>query len=212
MKTYKGIDLLDKILEFVEMTPDEKEWNYKSLNSNKPRQLRLQQISSLLKAFSIVDNKKNILEKASNYFNPDLTSEVKSILNGDFIKNRKVEEFNELIDFAKQFLQKKNYSSNTPIRLDELCFIYPRMIEYKMRLQDIIGFNSGWSEASSTFSIFHIQLTNTISSNLVNKYDDLDHVIELFINPQKLLFTEKELIDKFNFPTEDLHQIDRSNY
>jgi hypothetical protein len=36
-KTYNGIALLDIILEFVEMTPSEKDWNYKSLNSNKPR-------------------------------------------------------------------------------------------------------------------------------------------------------------------------------
>jgi hypothetical protein len=72
-KTYNGIDLLDKILEFVTMTPNEREWNYKSLNSNQPRQIRLKQINSLLKAFSLTSDK-NIFEKASNCFNPDLDS------------------------------------------------------------------------------------------------------------------------------------------
>lgn len=209
-KTYNGIDLLDIILEFVEMTPSEKDWNYKSLNSNKPRQIRLQQIHSLLKAFSLIENR-NLFEKTANYFNPDLKVEIKSIINGDFIKNRELEEFNELIAFAKQFLQKNNYIKDRPIRLYELNFIYPKLVDYKIKLREIIGFNSGWIEASSTFSIFHIMLTNSISSNIKDKYNDLDRTLELFINPKELLFTEKELIEKFNFPTEDLHQIDMDN-
>ena len=86
------------------------------------------------------------------------------------------------------------------------------MINYKIKLREIIDFNSGWLEVSSAFSIFHIKLTNSIGSNLINKYDDLDRVIDLFINPEKLHFTEQELIEKFNFPPEDLSQIDMDNY
>jgi hypothetical protein len=210
-KRYNGIDLLDKILEFVAMTPDENEWNYKSLSTNKPRKIRLQQVHSLLKAFSLIRNK-NLFEKTTNYFNPDLKVEIKSIINGDFIKNRELEEFKELTDFAKQFLQKNNFSGERPISFHELGFIYPKMIDYKIKLREIIDFNSGWLEASSTFSIFHIMLTNSISSNLKDKFNDLDHTLELFINPKKLLFTEQELIEQFNFPTEDLNQIDMDNY
>lgn len=210
-KTYTGIDLLDKIFEFIAMTPNEKEWNYKSLSNNKPRQIRLQQINSLLKAFSLT-NDKNFFEKTTNYFNPGLKSEIKSILNGDFIKNRKIEEFREVINFANQFLQDNNHSNDRPIRLHELSFIYPKMIDYKIKLREIMGFNSGWLEASSTFSIFHILLTNSISANLKNKYENLDHVLELLINPKRQTFTEKELIDRFGYPTEDLHQIDMDNY
>ncbi len=210
-RTYNGIALLDKILEFVAMTPNENEWNYKSLSNNKPRQIRLQQINSLLKAFSLIENK-NIFEKTTNYFNPDIRLEIKSILNGDFIRNRDIEEFNELIDFAKQFLQKNNYSSDSPIRLHELSFIYPKMIDYKIKLREVIDFNSGWIETSGTFVIFHISLTDSISANLKSKYDDLDQVIEFFINPQKMTFTVNELIEKYNFPTDDLHQIDMDNY
>lgn len=209
-KTYNGIALLDNILEFVALTPSEMNWNYKSLNSNKPRLIRLQRIDSLLKAFSLIENK-NLFEKTANYFNPDLKVEIKSVINGDFIKKRELEEFNELIEFAKQFLQKNNYSNDRPIRIHELSFIYPKMVDYKIKLREIIGFNSGWLEASSTFSIFHIMLTNSISSNLKDRYNELDHTLELFINPKKIIFTEIELIEKFNFPTEDLHQIDMDN-
>jgi hypothetical protein len=79
-------------------------------------------------------------------------------------------------------------------------------------LREIIGFNSGWLETSATFSLFHIFLTNAISSNLNNKYSDLDHVLELFINPSGKYFSENELIEKFGFPTDDLYQIEMDNY
>lgn len=210
-KRYSGIDLLDKILEFVAMTPNEKEWNYKSLSNNKPRQIRLQQINSLLKAFSLTSDK-TLFEKTTNYLNPDLRFDIKSILNGDFIKNKDIEDFGDLIKFAKQFLHEKNHSYDQPIRMHELSFIYPKMVDYKIKLSEIISFNSGWIEASSTFSIFHILLTNSISSNLNNKFQNLDNVIELFINPNRQTFSEKELIDKFGFPKEDLHQVDMDNY
>lgn len=210
-KIYNGLDLLDKILEFVAMTPNESEWNYKSLSSNQPRQIRLKQINSLLKAFSLTSDK-NIFERSTNYFNPDLRAEIKSILNGDFIKNKNVEDFSELISFAKVFLEENHISFDRPIRLHELSFIYPKMIDFKIKLLEIIGFNSGWLEASSTFSIFHILLTNSIISNLNNKFNDLDRVLEMFINPARLTFSENELIKKFDFPTEDLHQIDIDNY
>jgi hypothetical protein len=59
-KTYKGIDLLEKILEFKEMTPNENDWNYKSLDYNEPRLIRLQQIHALLKAFGLMDTQKTI--------------------------------------------------------------------------------------------------------------------------------------------------------
>jgi hypothetical protein len=75
-----------------------------------------------------------------------------------------------------------------------------------------MDFNSGWLEAGSTFSMFHIMLTDSISSHLKGTYAELDQTIELFINPKNLVFTEKELIDTFQYPTDDLHQIDMDNY
>lgn len=50
-KTYSAIDLLDKVLEFIEMTPNSNEWNLQSLKSNLPRQIRFRQIEALLNAF-----------------------------------------------------------------------------------------------------------------------------------------------------------------
>ena len=209
IKAYKGIDLIEKILEFIEMTPNENEWNSKSLSDNKPRLIRFQQINSLLNAFSLQSNNKT---KLRSFLFPNHKNEITTILNGDFIKEKKLEEFNELLDFAEIFLKKQNFTIKSPISHSELSFIYPKLIDYKIKLREIINFNSGWLESSTTFTIFHIFLTNSISSNLKNKYDDLDNTIELFINPRHLIFTEQELIEKYNFPTDNLDEIDFENY
>ena len=209
IKAYKGIDLIEKILEFIEMTPNENEWNSKSLRDNKPRLIRFQQINSLLNAFSLQSNNKT---KLRSFLFPNHKNEITTILNGDFIKEKKLEEFNELLDFAEIFLKKQNFTIKSPISHSELSFIYPKLIDYKIKLREIINFNSGWLESSTTFTIFHIFLTNSISSNLKNKYDDLDNTIELFINPRHLIFTEQELIEKYNFPTDNLDEIDFENY
>ncbi|GGH82741.1 hypothetical protein HNQ91_005883 [Filimonas zeae] len=211
IEIFKGITVIDKILEFVALTPDEKHWNYKALGDNMPRLIRLKQINSLLHAFSLTANR-NILGKATNYLNPDLRADINPILGGDFITNRSLDTYHELADFVKCFLQERNSGMDRDIRVMELRFIYPKMINYKIKLREIIGFNSGWMEASMPFALFHILLTDSISANLKDKYGDLDHVLELIINPAGLAFTEKELIEKFNYPKDDLHQLDLENY
>ena len=72
--------------------------------------------------------------------------------------------------------------------------------------------STGVLEASIPFALFYVDLTDSISSNLINKYDDLDHALELIINPGKLVFIERKLVEKFNYPTDDLHQIDIGYY
>lgn len=210
-KIYKGIDLLEKILEFVALTPNQNEWNYIALKTNEPRLVRLKQIHALLKAFLLIE-KTNLFEKVNQYFNPNLSNEINAVLQGIFIEKRTIEDYEELAQFAQNYLQKKEFDTKRPIRLIELQFIYPKMIDFKIKLKAILEFNSGWLEASSPFSIFHIMLTNSISSNLENTFEELDQTLELFINPKKLQFTEQELIDKYNFPKEDLHQIDLDNW
>lgn len=210
-KTYNGIDLLNRVLEFVAMTPNDREWNYKSLSHNKSRLIRFQQIKSLVNAFSL-NIERSKYEGTSNYFNPDLKAEIKSILKGDFLKGNKMEDYDELNNVVSQFLKQNNYNLDRPIKMTELNFIYPKMVNFKSKLLELKDFNSGFLEANSSFTIFHIMLTNFISSNLINNSNDLDNVLELLINPKRKSFTEKELIEKFGFPSDDLNEIDIDNY
>jgi hypothetical protein len=210
IKTYSAIDLLDKVFEFTEMTPNSSEWNIKSLRSNPPRQIRLRQIESLLTAFGIITISQGLLGKAKSIFSITQTIPIKEFLRGDFIWNRSIAEYSGVIQHIKGFVKNKDgdYNRERDINLAELAFIFPTLINFKRKIRDILTFNSGWLEASSEVSLFSIYLSNSIAENLVGKYEELDNVIEQFINPKGLTFAEQELVDKFNFPTEDLSGID----
>ena len=208
--TYSGINLLDKIFEFTEMTPNPIEWNLKSLKSNPPRQIRLRQIESLLTAFCTINTNKNLLSKAKSIFFDNHKITIKSFLQGDFIKTRSIDEYSELIHFVIDFVKNRvgDADRKREIRIEELAFIFPILVDFKKQIRSMLTFNSGWLEASSDISLFSIYLTNSIAKELVGKYSELDYVIERVINPKGLVFTEEEMIDKYNFPKEDLNEVD----
>lgn len=208
--TYSGINLLDKILEFTEMTPNSAEWNLKSLKANPPRQIRLRQIESLLTAFCAMSTNENLLSKAKSVFFDNHKITIPSFLRGDFIKIRSIDEYWEITQFIKDFVKTRvgDADRKREIRIEELVFTFPILIDFKKQIRRMLTFNSGWSEASSDISLFSIYLTNSIAENLTGKYNELDWVIERFINPKGLIFTEEEMIDKYNFPKEDLNEVD----
>lgn len=193
---YKGLDLLEKVLEFKAMTPDKEHWNEQTLRNNPPRLIRFRQIQSLAQAFLI----KGL----------DGQHTIQSILTGDFIKDRTVTDYAEVFALIEEVVREKEgetskYSSTSTTLLG---MPYQQLINYKQHLLEILEFNSGWLEAGSIHARFSIYLTDSITKNLAGKYDQLDKALELFINPGKLSFTRAELIAQYNFPFDNLHDID----
>lgn len=209
-KLYKGIDLLDKIFEFIAMIPNSNEWNLNALKSNPPRHIRLQQIESLIIAFFEQEQNTNLLDKAKALFTAKKDLTIQNILAGDFIKERTTSDYNELITLIKNVVSEKEGTivEEREVHIIKLLMPYQQLIKYKRQLIELLSFNSGWLESSSVTSRFSIYMTNSISSNLVDKFSDLDKVLELFINPKQLVFSEDELIMKYKFPKENLSDVD----
>jgi hypothetical protein len=195
-KIYKGLDLLAKVLEFNAMTPNKEHWNEGALKNNPPRLIRLKQIQSLAQAFLIKG--------------ADSQSTILSILIGDFIKERSVADYMEVFTFIEEVVREKEgeTSKYNPTSTNSLRMPYQQLINYKKQLLAILDFNSGWLEAGTINARFSIYLTDSITKHLVGKYEKLDKALELFINPGKLSFTETELITNYNFPPDNLHDID----
>jgi hypothetical protein len=213
-KTYKGLDLLEKIFEFTAMTPDANQWNISSLKSNSPRQIRLRQIQSLIQAFFQQETKANLIDKTITLFQGDKNNlTISSILSGDFIKNRSVEDYAELIEFMQEIVKQKegDIQEERTMHVMRLVMPYQHLVRYKRQLVELFTFNSGWLEASSYTSRFSIYLTDAITQNLEGKYSAIDRALELFINPKELAFTEEELVAKYKFPTESFREIDMDN-
>jgi hypothetical protein len=213
-KTYKGIDLLEMIFEFSEMTPDSKLWTENSLQNNKSRLIRLKQINSLIYAFFDSNITTNFIQKAKKIFSENKEDTIHTILSGDFLKKQDISDFSELIELMNAVVKtnEKFERKEKEVHIEHLIMPYQQLINYKRTLRSLLTFNSGWLEASSITSLFSIYLTNSISNNLIDKYSELDKTLELFVNPKKLSFTEEELIAKYKFPKDNLHEIDMENW
>nr|WP_294950074.1 hypothetical protein [uncultured Mucilaginibacter sp.] len=210
IKKYSGIDLLDKIFEFIAMTPDSKEWNVTSLKSNPPRLIRFRQIEALLKAFFGNEPKQNLFNKAKSLFIDEKKMSIQSFMKGDFIRKRTMAEYAGLSTYIQDFikLEMNDLQQKKEVRIEGLAFIFPQLVEFRKQVRSLLAFNSGWAAVSSITSQFSISLTSSISNNLTGRYDKLDEVLEQFINPTGIQFTREELIAKFDFPTECLGGID----
>lgn len=208
-KTYKGLDLLEKIFEFTAMTPDANQWKVSSLKANPPRQIRLRQIQSLINAFVGEETKVNFIEKIKVLIQGEKNIvAISSILSGDFIKVSSIEDYSELIELMKGIVIQKEGEINEerPMHVTRLIMPYQSLVRYKRQLVELFTFNSGWLEASSYTSRFSIYLTDAITLNLEEKYSLLDRALELFINPRGLIFTEEELVAKYNIQLRTLEK------
>uniref|UniRef100_UPI00404B5C1C hypothetical protein n=1 Tax=Flavobacterium sp. TaxID=239 RepID=UPI00404B5C1C len=207
-KTYRGIDLVDKILEFIKMTPDYKQTTFNSLKGNQPRLIRLKQIDSLISAFIPEIQNESMTSRLKGFFS-SRKIDLDIILSGDFLENRNIEDYSEFINHVKYEIQ--NFGSDE-IDFTDLKNVFTAFVTYKKHIKQILEFNAGWLSVSRKTSMFTIRVTDSISSNLVGKYDKIDKALEILINPKKKSFTEIELISKFNFPKENLEEIDLENW
>lgn len=213
-KIFKGIDLAEKIMEFVAMTPDSNQWNTKALYDNPPRQIRLYQIQSLMMAFIGMERKSSDNQDKRWLESGELKPSLRYFLSGDFIRSRTETDYVQCIEFIKAYMQDDSFHDrlSKPVSLMELSFIFPKIFSYKTQLRNLMTFNSGWMEAGSMTAQFSISLTNSISRNLVSKFDILDRTLEWFINPLELSFTLDELVAGYQYPKENLSDIDIEYY
>ena len=214
-KLFSGIDLAEKVIEFVDMTPDSSQWNAVSLYSNPPRLIRFYQIQSLMMAFIGMEK---ITSSRSEQYGAVVKTEskptIKYFLNGDFIRNRTDTDYVHTVELIRAYME-ENAQYDRPsktVSTNELAFIFPKLFNYKTLLRSLLTFNSGWLEASSMTSYFSIFLTNSISENLIDKYETLDRALEWFINPLELSFTLNELTVGYGYPKENLSDLDMDYY
>ena len=208
--TYNAADLLNKVLDFTEMTPNSKDWNINSLSGNPPRLIRFLQIESLFQAF-FRDYKKHDLsaQSKSNAF-AEGNKSIQFILSGEFIKRRTIKDYKILIryieDQSKVFADINN--KYVEMRFDDIIFLYSTLLDYKKKLREILKYNSRYIEAGSPAARFAIYIANSISNELVPKVAEIDIILDMLLNPKDDIFTQGELITNYGFPPDDLDEVD----
>lgn len=202
MTNLNATHLLEKVFEFIAMTPDEKDWDVAKLKTNRPRQVRLQRIEALLVAFGLYERKSKGLFGSTS----SIKTGIQSLLSGDFISNLDDATISAIDDYVTKQLNDPFFDRK--ISGGEVRFIYQYLIRYRKQVNTLQTFNSGWLEASGKLTQYAIGLTNTITANLDGKTEELDYLLGLIINPNGYSFTEQELIEKYSYPDVDLMHID----
>jgi hypothetical protein len=196
-KVYTAIDLCDKAINFISMTPDSSEWNFDILKSNPPRFHILQEIEALIRAF-------NLNRKIEMNINDSKSVLFQEFISGDFVEKRKFKDYSNIVKFVKDFVNNNQlFYLNDSIHLHDIKFIFLRLIDFKKRLNKLSEFNSGYILVTSISDFFTIGITNSIMGKLKTETHDLNKILSLIIDPLSLSYNEEELMSKFNYPVYD---------
>ena len=195
-----GITLLNKILEFKSNISDTKKWTLADLQRDETNLVRFNQIQCLTKLF------------VPDVYTPnDLTTSIDSILNGDFINIREERIYKNLflrmdkvitksIDFLDKYKEWE---------VHDLCFNYRDLVEYKIKLNMLLNFNVGIMEISYPYCYSAI-ISGDISENI--KYNKLDKFLSTVIDPENRIFSRDQLIKDYNYPKEDVYDMELENF
>jgi hypothetical protein len=210
-KLYTAVDLIEKIIEFTKMTPNPKLWKEGLLHDSPPRYVRIRQINALIHAI-FTKRSNNFLGKAKSLLMLNQTPTIKSLLSGNFITKRNIREYEDVIAIIKTTVREKEgqLGETGEITHKHLIHSYQRLLKYKNQLIDLFQFNDGIPTSSPIGLRYTAYLTDEVSNALYGNYYRLDEALRMFIDPYSLSFTEEELQVDYNYPTEDLQEVDKN--
>lgn len=196
--TYTAFDLLDKVIDFTNMAPNSAEWSFEKQRENPPRLVRLQQIQALMEAF--VPGLKP---------NEDIGRRIGGFYSGDFIIHKPMEKYASLLEeIEKTILGSKFHNAkNSEISAFALKMNYRELLSYYLKLKAIMIFNSKYLDISYPYMFPYI-VTEDIFDAISSKVPPIIHLLTTFIDPETQRYREDELIYQYNYPTEDLFDVD----
>lgn len=187
-------DVLKLFLELTELSPNIDEWDEKHFSDNPPRFYRFRQLKILFDVYSL--------------------GSFKDFINGDFIENRPLEQFKQLIirvnQLEKEYLPEEslgNYTEKNNLDHFMLEYMFKYLMSYRLTLNKALNFNGGVLEFSGLFrfAIFQIgHLNEVIHKEVIS----IDEILSFIISPGGESFSVDELVSKYGFPNVDIKEID----
>lgn len=208
-RSYTAIDLLEKAIEFEDLTPNPALWKEGLLKDNPPRLLRLRQINALSKAF-FTHQPADFLEKAKTFFLSPRVPTVKTLLSGAFIKERNLAVYEDFIALIKESVreQEGELGETGQLKHAHLVEVYQRLLRYKKQVFALEQFNNRDKVKKAVGLRFSVYLTNDVSRRIKESCAPLDKALGLLLDPHSLSFTADELHQVYNYPKEDIQEID----
>jgi hypothetical protein len=196
MKIYSAKDIVKVYTELKDLTPDVNEWTESALQDSKPRLIRLNQLIALKKAFKI-------------------NGSWEEFERGNFVDRFPIESYNLLKQNIKSF---KNSSSWNSQNFDHFCYRDLQVI-FRLFLEFVVIENTlknHISEYSMTYSLGqnygYEHAKSYFSGRTAKKIQNMINDLAIIIDPLQRVFSEEELINKYNYPYADLEDIDIGSY
>lgn len=187
-ETYTAKDVLDLYLEFEGMQPDQDTWAEGNLQDNPPRFYRLKSLDSLFSAFELGD--------------------IKEFAEGTFVLKRKIEDYSALIKQMKSELRTiTKFRKGEQLTLNEIAFLFKRLLEYRRRWDDVTGFSSGLYACSAKYRYAFYKI-NQVNSEIQDKILPVNDILCFIVSPVGKVVSKEKLMKLFNYPDVDLSDID----
>jgi len=178
--------LLLMFLELKSLAPDFNCWTEEKLSDNPPRFYRLRQLTALFKAYGIP-------------FDPNL------FMLGEFIDPDNQRYHTILMKLSKG--RSRGKKSRKPEDTWALSKCFETLLDYRMRLDEVLSFSSGVLTAPP--SISHVLKTIGKLNQVINKnITPIEDILAEFISPEGLTFTIEQMVRDYEYPDVDLFDID----
>lgn len=195
---YTALSLLEKLIEFIEMTNESVEWSFEEQSGNPPKLVRLQEIQSLMKAF--------VPELITLN---DIRWSIENFFAGNFLLNRSLEEYSKLIHMIDKTIDVSRLSGTPKVKLDvyDLRTNFSDLLDFYIKLQKLLNHNLNYMEINYSY-LFSYVVTDAINGFIRSETIAISNLLVEFIDPQKRSFTEEELVANFKYPAVDLIGLD----
>ena len=188
-KKYRASDFLNLYLDFNSLVPDTRDWKLGKLKNNPPRYYRLKQLNSLLQAFDIGTNLLRDF-KEFKFLNKR---------NDNTLLEKEMQKFAKTDPRAKHEVE---------LGMDSVCTLpaIDNFLRLAENVWELKRFNSGHLLSGPLYLRYVTRKVNIFFDSI--DFTEITTLICNSIDPKDLVFTETELIDKYNFPDVDLEEID----
>jgi hypothetical protein len=202
---YTAETIIPKLIDFVSLTPNRAEWNEEKIKSNLPRYIRYKRLISLIKAFNLNCSieglydgyflrKKNIFKKA-RYFN----------------KLNENKYFQDEINRIKKLIP--NYKKEINVYDEYLNY---KLWQHLLRLAThIIKFKNDTKYLSPNIvgDKYALELIHSFyTKNNLEQVKKIHTILGILMDPEQRIISLTTLINSFNYPDDDLAQIDAEWY
>lgn len=195
---HTALHLLEKVIEFTNMTSDPVEWSYEEQKGNPPRFIRLKQIHSLMDAFipELMPSK-------------DIRQSIENFFVGNFLTSRPSIDYSGLTSKIDKAIENSRFSGAQKKKLDvfDLRSNYCNLMDYYLKMKNLINHNNGMMEISYPY-LFSYIVTDAVSEAMKSKVDIISKLLVEFMDPKNSIYTDEEMVSRFNYPEVDLLEMD----